>query len=305
MPTCSPTCCAPTARASRPCSRSPTRSARCAPWCAAATTWSPPACSSPTSCAACSSRSGPAPPPSSPTSTRRSRSPSSSATPPPTAPARSARSAWPRFLAQHSYCGRRSPAELARAAARRARRPQRRARSRRQGRRSCARSPRTLTALVAQIAQLSARIEHAVAELPDGQHRHVACRAPAASAPHRSSPSSAMCASASPPTSSSPPRPACAPLTYESGKHRSVAFRWACNHRLRRAVTCFADNSRHASPWAATRLRRARARGCDHPHAIRILARAWIRVLWRMWIDRSPYDPARHRAALAFIALGG
>jgi transposase len=95
------------------------------------------------------------------------------------------------------------------------------------------------------------------------------------------------------------------PVTYESGKHRSVAFRWACNRRLRRAVTCLADNSRQACPWAASRYAAARARGCDHPHAIRILARAWIRVLWRLWVDRSTYDPVRHRAALAFNTARG
>jgi hypothetical protein len=39
------------------------------------------------------------------------------------------------------------------------------------------------------------------------------------------------------------------------------------------------------------------ARGCDHPHAVRILARAWARVIWRCWQDRTPYDPALHRAA--------
>ena len=39
------------------------------------------------------------------------------------------------------------------------------------------------------------------------------------------------------------------------------------------------------------------ARGHDHPHAIRVLARAWIRVIWRCWIDRVPYDPAKHGAA--------
>ena len=37
------------------------------------------------------------------------------------------------------------------------------------------------------------------------------------------------------------------PVTYQSGKTRSVAFRWACNHRLRQAITCLADNSRHAN----------------------------------------------------------
>ena len=33
-----------------------------------------------------------------------------------------------------------------------------------------------------------------------------------------------------------------------------------------------------------------------HPHAVRILARAWVYVIWRCWQDRVPYDPARHRA---------
>jgi len=92
------------------------------------------------------------------------------------------------------------------------------------------------------------------------------------------------------------------PVTHASGKHRDVAFRWACNKRLREAVTTFADNSRHASPWAADIYRRAIARGCDHPHAVRILARAWVRVIWRCWQDRRPYDPALHGAAVLLEA---
>lgn len=87
------------------------------------------------------------------------------------------------------------------------------------------------------------------------------------------------------------------PVTYESGKSRAVAFRWACNHRLRRAITCLADNSRHASPWAASVYHAARKRGCDHPHAVRILARAWTHVLWRIWSDGTIYDPALHTSA--------
>jgi transposase len=87
------------------------------------------------------------------------------------------------------------------------------------------------------------------------------------------------------------------PVTSQSGKHRSVYFRWACNKRFRAAITTFADNSRHASPWAAKIYNDARAAGKDHPHATRILARAWIRVIWRCWQDGVPYDPARHGAA--------
>ncbi|PXY17668.1 transposase [Prauserella coralliicola] len=87
------------------------------------------------------------------------------------------------------------------------------------------------------------------------------------------------------------------PVTKVSGKQRGVSFRWACNKRLRLAITTFADNSRHSSPWAADIYNRARASGKDHPHATRILARAWIRVLWRCWQNHTPYDPAQHGGA--------
>jgi transposase len=89
----------------------------------------------------------------------------------------------------------------------------------------------------------------------------------------------------------------CTPVTRESGKHRAVSFRWACNKRFRAAVTTFAGNSRHASPWAAQIYAGAIASGKDHPHAVRILARAWIRVIYRCWLDEVPYDPALHGAA--------
>jgi transposase len=84
------------------------------------------------------------------------------------------------------------------------------------------------------------------------------------------------------------------PVTDKSGKHHAVHFRWACNKRFRKAITTFADNSRHDSPWAAKIYTDARARGHDHPHAVRILARAWIRIIYRCWQDNIPYDTARH-----------
>jgi transposase len=89
----------------------------------------------------------------------------------------------------------------------------------------------------------------------------------------------------------------CTPVTKSSGKHKAVHFRWACNKRFRQAITTFADNSRHESPWAANIYNQARKAGKDHPHAIRILARAWIRVIWRCWQDGIPYDPDQHGAA--------
>jgi transposase len=87
------------------------------------------------------------------------------------------------------------------------------------------------------------------------------------------------------------------PITKRSGQQRSVSFRYATNTKARKALILFADNSRRASPWAERIYRDARSRGCRHPHAIRILARAWLRVIWACWHTNTPYDPNRHRGS--------
>lgn len=201
------------------------------------------------------------------------------------------------FLAQHSYCGRRPAATLLE-----------RLRSAIDGyageleaeaKGELARAlAAILERLVAELAKLNARIEHTVATLADGQivmsfprsGRICAAQilAELGSVRERFPTEEQLAAEAG-----------VAPVTYQSGKQRSVTFRWACNHRLRRALTCLADNSRHGNPWAAHVYQRARSRGCDHPHAIRILARAWVRVLWRAWFTRTPYQPHLHRSAAA------
>jgi transposase len=87
-----------------------------------------------------------------------------------------------------------------------------------------------------------------------------------------------------------------APSTRQSGQHLAVTFRFACDKKLRDALIDFAEDSRFANAWAAKVYGDAIARHKTHPHAGRILARAWVYVLWRCWQDRVPYDPARHRA---------
>ena len=88
------------------------------------------------------------------------------------------------------------------------------------------------------------------------------------------------------------------PSTRASGRSHYVAFRRGCNYRLRQALVDFADGSRAAHPWAQDTYARARARGHNHAHAIRILARAWLRIIWRCWTENTPYDPDRHAAAI-------
>jgi transposase len=93
-----------------------------------------------------------------------------------------------------------------------------------------------------------------------------------------------------------------APSTRQSGKSKIVTFRWAADKQLRDAACDFAGDSRHASPWAARLYDDATARGKDHPHAVRILARAWLYVIWHCWQDGTPYDPARHKALQRILA---
>lgn len=93
-----------------------------------------------------------------------------------------------------------------------------------------------------------------------------------------------------------------APSTRQSGKHRAVTYRWAVNKELRDAVCDFAADSRRTNPWAAKIYNDAIARGKDHPHATRILARAWLGVIWRCWQDNTAYQPDQHNALQAVLA---
>lgn len=199
-----------------------------------------------------------------------------------------------RFLARHAYCGRKPPLELLD-----------RMRSavaisvgelEAQGKGELVRSlAAILQTIVAELNKLTATIEHDIATHADnwitsfpriGRVNAAQILAELGEDRSRFVSDAHLAAEAG-----------VAPVTRESGKHRAVAFRWACNKRLRQALTCWAANSRRSSPWAARTYDAARARGCDHPHAVRILARAWTRVLWRCWQDAQPYDLTRHRAA--------
>jgi len=87
-----------------------------------------------------------------------------------------------------------------------------------------------------------------------------------------------------------------APSTRQSGKTKAVTFRWSADKELRDALCDFAGDCRRANPWADDLYQRARARGHDHPHAVRILGRAWANIIWRCWQDGLAYDPDRHNA---------
>jgi transposase len=94
-----------------------------------------------------------------------------------------------------------------------------------------------------------------------------------------------------------------APVAVESGKRKHAKFRWACNKRLRNALSTLAHCTRRWNPWAADRYANARARGHNHRRALRTLGRAWSRIIWRCWQTRTPYDPARHTGLQQHITI--
>lgn len=200
------------------------------------------------------------------------------------------------FLARHGYCGRKTPEHLLK-----------RLRAAPTGRAGDAEQDArrhlvlalvaALEPIVDKIAQLTREIAHAVRAHPDGpiflsffrDPKSVLCAATLLAEigddRARYHTPDALAADAG-----------MSPVAIESGKRRTAVFRRGCDHRLRAATSTLADATRHWHPWAGDTYARARARGHDHPRAIRTLGRAWTRVLWRCWQDHTPYNPNRHNA---------
>ncbi|HEX4752136.1 MAG TPA: IS110 family transposase [Solirubrobacterales bacterium] len=198
------------------------------------------------------------------------------------------------FLSRHAYCGRRSPAELLE-----------RLRSAPEGRAGALEAEArrgavlglvaALRPIVDQIRELTSQIAGAVRAHPDGQ-----VFLPLFKDPKSVITAARLVAEIGDDRTRYPTRESLAadagmsPVARESGKRKVATFRWACDRRLRDAVATLADATRHTHPWARQVYLEARARGLEHPHAIRVLGRAWLRVLWRCWQDGVAYDPALH-----------
>jgi transposase len=89
-----------------------------------------------------------------------------------------------------------------------------------------------------------------------------------------------------------------APVTKRSGKHCHVQRRYACPKYLRQTFHEFANSARIYCPWTNARYRMLRDRGMKHHAALRKLARSWIRILFRVWQTRTPFDSNRYIAKL-------
>jgi transposase len=209
------------------------------------------------------------------------------------------------FLARHAYCGRRTPDALLQ-----------RLRDaptatchelENDARRACVLGLiATLKPIVEQIALLTGQIAGAVRDHPDGHIFLSFFRDP-----HSTLTAAGLLAEIGDNRARYPTGDALAadagmaPVAIESGKRRAASFRWACDKRLRAHFCVLADATRHHNPWAHDLYTRARARGASHPHAIRILGRAWARVLHACWTTNQPYNITHHRAATRHLQPHG
>jgi transposase len=205
------------------------------------------------------------------------------------------------FLARERYCGRRTPAQLLAKlrAAPVGRVGELELATRRQ---LVLTLVATLKQLGAQIAELERQIATAIREHPDGQIFTSLFKGAVLTAAELLA-EMGDCRARYPTRETLAGDAGQAAVAIESGKRKAACFRWGCNTRLRQAFHTLADSSRHYHPWAQDLYAQARARGQNHPRALRTVGRAWSRVVWQCWQERTPYDPARHRALQRHITV--
>jgi hypothetical protein len=89
-----------------------------------------------------------------------------------------------------------------------------------------------------------------------------------------------------------------APITQSSGRSRRVAMRFHWDREARDVLHRYAQCSLLRCEWARADYDKQRAAGQTHSGALRSLSNQWLRILYRMWQDRQPYDEAAYLAAL-------
>ena len=89
-----------------------------------------------------------------------------------------------------------------------------------------------------------------------------------------------------------------APVTERSGRKHWVHWRWQCPTFVRQTFVEWAAQTVNKSFWAGAYYRQQKAKGSSHQAAVRALAFKWIRILYRCWQARTPYDELTYLEAL-------
>ena len=90
-----------------------------------------------------------------------------------------------------------------------------------------------------------------------------------------------------------------APVRERSGGTLWTHWRWNAPRFLRQSLVEWAGQTVVLCPWAKAYYQQMKAKGNEHSAILRALAFKWVRVLWKCWQTRVPYDNARYELQLA------
>lgn len=84
------------------------------------------------------------------------------------------------------------------------------------------------------------------------------------------------------------------PVTDQSGKRKTVMFRYACDHEFRHIVQQWARATLRESAWAVAYYEQVRPHCHSESHAFRCLANRWLAIVWKLWQTNQTYDEGYH-----------
>lgn len=90
-----------------------------------------------------------------------------------------------------------------------------------------------------------------------------------------------------------------APVRVKNGHQLWTHWRWQAPKFLRQTFVEWAGQTVVYCPWAAHYYERMKKKGKKHAAILRALAFKWIRVLWKCWQDRKPYNQAAYLKQLS------
>jgi transposase len=88
-----------------------------------------------------------------------------------------------------------------------------------------------------------------------------------------------------------------APVPFQSGNYAKAHKRFACVKPMRNHLHQFARATTRQEAWALAYYQRKRAEGKTHSMAVRALANVWVRIIYRMWANKTSYQTATFEAA--------
>lgn len=89
-----------------------------------------------------------------------------------------------------------------------------------------------------------------------------------------------------------------APVKEKSGARLWVHWRWNASRFLRQTFVEWACQAARFCPWSKAYYDQQKKKGKNHWAIMRSLAFIWIRILWKCWQTRTPYNPARYLEVL-------